>query len=51
MNLEDNVFDWSVEEKDDSDVYFDPTKGNVIFARLAHPFILRSRISPSLVFV
>ena len=32
VNFEDQVFDWSVEDKDDSDVYFDPTRGNVIFA-------------------
>lgn len=26
------LLDWSVEERDDSDIYFDPSKGNVIFA-------------------
>ncbi|ORX61992.1 P-loop containing nucleoside triphosphate hydrolase protein [Hesseltinella vesiculosa] len=27
-----NTFDWSTEERDDSDIYFDPARGNVIFA-------------------
>lgn len=26
------VYDWSVEDRDDSDIYFDPARGNVIFA-------------------
>ncbi|KAI8979493.1 P-loop containing nucleoside triphosphate hydrolase protein [Mycotypha africana] len=26
------VYDWSMEERDDSHIYFDPAKGNVIFA-------------------
>ncbi|KAG1310188.1 hypothetical protein G6F64_004743 [Rhizopus arrhizus] len=26
------IYDWSMEERDDSDIYFDPAKGNVIFA-------------------
>jgi ribosome assembly protein 1 len=26
------MFDWSMEELDDSDIYFDPAVGNVIFA-------------------
>ncbi|GAA5814411.1 hypothetical protein MFLAVUS_007907 [Mucor flavus] len=26
------IYDWSVEERDDSDIYFDPAKGNVIFS-------------------
>ncbi|KAI8639766.1 P-loop containing nucleoside triphosphate hydrolase protein [Parasitella parasitica] len=26
------VYDWSVEDRDDSDIYFDPAKGNVIFS-------------------
>ncbi|CAO3698983.1 unnamed protein product [Rhizopus stolonifer] len=28
----DKVYDWSMEERDDSDIYFDPAKGNVIFS-------------------
>lgn len=27
----DKVYDWSIEERDDSDIYFDPSRGNVIF--------------------
>ncbi|KAI8985978.1 P-loop containing nucleoside triphosphate hydrolase protein [Pilobolus umbonatus] len=26
------IYDWSVEDRDDSDIYFDPAKGNVIFS-------------------
>lgn len=26
------VYDWSVEDRDDSDIYFDPARGNVIFS-------------------
>lgn len=26
------VYDWSIEERDDSDIYFDPARGNVIFS-------------------
>lgn len=26
------TFDWSMEERDDSDIYFDPARGNVVFA-------------------
>lgn len=26
------LYDWSIEERDDSDIYFDPAKGNVIFS-------------------
>ncbi|KAI9005840.1 P-loop containing nucleoside triphosphate hydrolase protein [Phycomyces nitens] len=26
------TYDWSMEERDDSDIYFDPSKGNVIFS-------------------
>ncbi|OAD79326.1 hypothetical protein PHYBLDRAFT_105894 [Phycomyces blakesleeanus NRRL 1555(-)] len=26
------IYDWSMEERDDSDIYFDPSKGNVIFS-------------------
>ncbi|KAG1565466.1 hypothetical protein G6F50_010047 [Rhizopus delemar] len=29
---ENKIYDWSMEERDDSDIYFDPAKGNVIFA-------------------
>lgn len=31
FDLEDGEFDWTVEDKDDDAVYFDPTRGNVIF--------------------
>lgn len=26
------IYDWSMEEHDDSDIYFDPARGNVVFA-------------------
>ncbi|KAI8066612.1 P-loop containing nucleoside triphosphate hydrolase protein [Gongronella butleri] len=26
------TYDWSTEERDDSDIYFDPTRGNVVFS-------------------
>lgn len=26
------IYDWSVEDRDDSDIYFDPARGNVIFS-------------------
>lgn len=26
------TYDWSVDDRDDSDIYFDPAKGNVIFS-------------------
>ena len=30
--LEERVFDWSLEDKDDSEIYFAPERGNVVFA-------------------
>lgn len=31
-DVQNQMFDWSMEELDDSDIYFDPAVGNVIFA-------------------
>ncbi|KAG2182081.1 hypothetical protein INT43_007008 [Umbelopsis isabellina] len=31
-DIQNQMFDWSMEELDDSDIYFDPAVGNVIFA-------------------
>ncbi|KAI8376315.1 uncharacterized protein BYT42DRAFT_382453 [Radiomyces spectabilis] len=31
-DTENTTYDWSMEERDDSDIYFDPARGNVIFA-------------------
>lgn len=30
--LENKLYDWSIEDRDDSDIYFDPSRGNVIFS-------------------
>ena len=32
LPLEERVFDWSLEDKDDSEIYFAPERGNVVFA-------------------
>ena len=40
--LDERVFDWSLEDKDDSEIYFAPEKGNVVFASAADGWAFRS---------
>ncbi|KAI7872992.1 P-loop containing nucleoside triphosphate hydrolase protein [Spinellus fusiger] len=35
------TFDWSVQERDDSDIYFDPCKGNVVFSSAVEGWAFR----------
>lgn len=39
--LEERVFDWSLEDKDDSEIYFAPERGNVVFASAADGWAFR----------
>jgi len=41
--LEERVFDWSLEDKDDSEIYFAPERGNVVFASAADGWAFRSQ--------